>query len=265
MGRTAYRRVAKTSWPVGLGLAVAYACVMAMSQGGDSAATDPPPSSSSTSSATPSATSSPTGATADRLETLTVKGRAPMTGYEREEQFGQSWSDDVSASGGRNGCDQRNDVLRRDLDPIEVKPGTNGCVALGGELDDPYSGTSLTFEQGEKSGEVPVDHVVSLGNAWATGAQALTPEQRQELANDPVNLQPTTRTLNSQKGDGDAATWLPPATEYRCTYIARQIEVKARYELWVTQPEKDAMERVLRSCAATSIEPATWDVPEVAK
>jgi hypothetical protein len=34
----------------------------------------------------------------------------------------------------RNGCDQRNDVLRRDLVKRHTKPGTNGCVLAKGVL-----------------------------------------------------------------------------------------------------------------------------------
>src|SRR6476620_5452860 len=47
------------------------------------------------------------------LATLDVKGRAPKTGYDRE-LFGASWTDNVSVALGRNGCDTRNDILRRD-------------------------------------------------------------------------------------------------------------------------------------------------------
>ena len=36
---------------------------------------------------------------------------------------------------------------------------------------------------------------------------------------------------NQQKGDGDAATWLPPRKVFRCAYVSRQVAVKARYVL----------------------------------
>ena len=53
---------------------------------------------------------------------------------------------------------------------------------------------------------------------------------------------------NQAKGDSDAATWLPPARSYRCGYIAIQIAVKAKYRLWVTPAEHDAMQTVLSNC-----------------
>lgn len=54
--------------------------------------------------------------------------------------------------------------------------------------------------------------------------------------------------VNQSKGAGDAATWLPPLAGYRCEYVARQIQVKHNYNLWVTPPEFDAMERLLLNC-----------------
>ena len=177
------------------------------------------------------------------LETLSVKGRAPKTGYERS-QFGPAWSD-VD----RNGCDTRNDILKRDLTAIVFKSGTRDCVVLSGILLDPYSGEKISFERGVKSSmDVQIDHVVALSNAWQTGAFKLTAEKRMALANDPMNLFAVKGRLNSQKGDGDAATWLPPLKNIRCAYVSQQIVVKAKYGLWVTPPEKSAMRSLLAKC-----------------
>jgi len=177
------------------------------------------------------------------LETLAVKGRAPKTGYERS-QFGPAWSD-VD----RNGCDTRNDILNRDLTSIIYKPGTHQCVVLSGTLIDPYSGEKIAFERGvATSSDVQIDHVVALSNAWQTGAFKLTYEKRLAFANDPINLLAVKGRLNSQKGDGDAATWLPPLKSIRCAYVAQQIVVKAKYGLWVTPPEKAAMVGLLSKC-----------------
>jgi hypothetical protein len=177
------------------------------------------------------------------LESLAVKGRAPKTGYTRA-QFGQTWAD-VN----RNGCDTRNDILQRDLTNLSFRAGTRDCVVESGKLVDPYSGITINFIKGVKSSmEVQIDHVVALSNAWQTGAFKLTIEKRTQFANDPDNLLAVQGRLNSQKGDGDAATWLPPLKSYRCTYVAKQIAVKAKYGLWVTAPEKAAMKSILAKC-----------------
>ncbi|MET3172469.1 UNVERIFIED_ORG: hypothetical protein ABIB52_000293 [Arthrobacter sp. UYCu721] len=178
----------------------------------------------------------------DLLAALPIKGRAPKTGYDRG-LFGQAWAD-VD----RNGCDTRNDMLKRDLTGITY---TNSvpCKVQSGTLADPYTGTSISFLRGSAtSSAVQIDHVVALSDAWQKGAQQLTVEQRTAFANDPLNLQSTDGPTNMKKSDGDAATWLPPNKGFRCEYVARQISVKATYSLWVTQAEHDAMARILADC-----------------
>jgi len=179
---------------------------------------------------------------------LPVKGRAPRTGYDRDE-FGQAWAD-VD----HNGCDTRNDILGRDLVEAGYKPRTRECVIAYGVLDDPYSGRTIDFVRGqETSTAVQIDHVVALSDAWQKGAQRWDDARRTAFANDPLNLLAADGPLNQAKGDGDAATWLPPNKAFRCDYVARQVAVKLDYGLWVTQAESDAMTRVLAACPTTKL------------
>lgn len=173
------------------------------------------------------------------LNQLEVKGRAPKTGYSRAAFT--HWSDL-----NRDGCDSRNEILKRDLTQIVFKAGTRDCKVISGKLLDPFSGKTLTFSSSKST--VDIDHLVSLSNAWQTGAAYFDKKTRELLANDPLNLLAVDAKLNRQKGDGDAATWLPPLKSFRCEYVARQVEVKAKYSLWVTSAEKDAITRVLSSC-----------------
>lgn len=172
------------------------------------------------------------------LNQLAVKGRAPKTDY-RRTQFGDGWAF-------VNGCDVRNTILARDLKNVIV---STNCKVLSGDLNDPYTGKLIHFERGtESSDDVQIDHVVALSNAWQTGAQQISFDQREALANDPLNLLAVDGQANQEKGDGDAATWLPPHKAFRCQYVTRQIAVKKKYQLWVTLAEKEAMQRVLMSC-----------------
>ncbi|MFI7706967.1 HNH endonuclease family protein [Nonomuraea sp. NPDC049480] len=178
-----------------------------------------------------------------KLAKLAVKGRAPRTGFDRDE-FGPAWAD-VD----RNGCDTRNDILKRDLTNEKFKSGTHDCIVLSGTLKDPYSGKTIDFKRGQDTSmDVQIDHLIPLSDAWQKGAQRWSETKRKEFANDPLNLMAVDGPLNNQKSDSDAATWLPPRKSYRCTYIARQVDVKAKYELWVTSAEKDAMETILSDC-----------------
>jgi hypothetical protein len=210
--------------------------------------TPAPTTPSPTATATPTTSPVPTAAAADTalalLATIPVKGRAPKTGYDRTGMFGPAWKD-VD----RNGCDTRNDILRRDLTTVTIKAGTRGCLVLTGTLADPYTGKTIAFVRGQNtSSAVQIDHVVALMDAWQSGAQQIGQAQREALANDPLNLLAVDGPSNQRKGAGNAATWLPAVKAYRCTYVARQITVKAAYSLWVTQPEHDAMAQILSTC-----------------
>jgi hypothetical protein len=175
------------------------------------------------------------------VDELTVKGRAPLTGYARE-RFGSGWVD-VD----HNGCDTRDDILRRDLHDVRLRAGTHGCVVVSGTLIDPYTGATIAYVRGGGP-SVDIDHVVALGDAWQKGASRWSHSRRVELADDPLNLLAVSSSANRQKGDGDTATWLPHNKAFRCAYVARQVAVKLEYDLWVTAAEQAAMRRVLARC-----------------
>lgn len=179
------------------------------------------------------------------LDALTVRSKGSMTGYTREE-FGPAWTDNTDDPDGHNHCDTRNDILARDLTGISYKSGH--CTVATGTLDDPYTGKSIHFVRGPESTRIQIDHVVPLGDAWVTGAAKMTDTRREELAEDPLELLAADGPANEAKGDDDASEWLPANSGYQCSYVSRQIAVKAKYQLWVTSSEKSAMQHVLAGC-----------------
>lgn len=199
----------------------------------------PTPTESESSSGRPTASpSSKQGEARKALDQLEVKGRAPKTGYDRD-LFSDGW-------GSFYGCDWRNRILSRDLSSISYR---DDCIVESGVLKDPYTGRSIDFQRGVKTSlAVQIDHVVAVSDAWQKGAQQLNAAQRYNFYNDPLNLLAVDGPTNSAKGDSDAASWLPPNKGFRCHYVARQIAVKLKYELWVTKAEYEAMDRVLGSC-----------------
>jgi hypothetical protein len=198
-----------------------------------------PGSGSEAPSPAPSPTAAPdVAATLQLLATLPVKGRAPMTGY-RRSRYGEPWVD-VD----RNGCRTRDDVLSRDLTDRRYR---DRCVVVAGTLLDPYTHRVVAFRKADAA-QVQIDHVVALADAWQKGAQQWTQERRVAFANDPLDLLAVGSEVNQQKSNSDAASWLPPYKPYRCAFVTRQVQVKARYRLWVTPAERDAIRRVLASC-----------------
>ena len=164
--------------------------------------------------------------------------------YDRQA-FGQRWADTD-----HNGCDTRNDILARDLARPTFKPGTRDCVVLTGTLAEPYTGTTIQFQRGDKSSAlVQIDHVVALADAWRSGAWQWGAQRRQEFANDPENLLAVDGAANEDKSASSADQWLPPNVAFRCDYVKRQIAVKYAYGLSVTQAEQDAMATQLTTCS----------------
>ena len=172
------------------------------------------------------------------LEELEVKGRAPKTGYQREE-FYDNWPT-------VNGCNLRQRIIKREFGETA---GLNGCNVVSGEYDEPYTGEHLVYANNDEIAKgIQIDHVVALSDAWQKGAQYMSKELRYSIATDPLNLLAVDAVANSKKSDGDAATWLPSNKRFRCQYVARQISVKYKYQLWITEAEKEAMGKVLENC-----------------
>ncbi len=173
------------------------------------------------------------------LNQLLVKGRAPKTNYSRK-QFSLNW-------GKMNNCDLRNLILQRDL--TNVKLAEDNCTVLSGILKDNYSGEEIEFRRGlGSSAQIQIDHIVAVSDAWQKGAQQLSQAVRYQFYNDPLNLIAVKASQNQQKSDSDAASWLPKNKQFRCQYVARQVKVKQKYNLWVTAAEKAAIKRQLEKC-----------------
>lgn len=174
------------------------------------------------------------------LAKLKVRALGSQTGYDRD-YFSDGW-------GNIGGCDARNHVLWRDLTNITWRSNGN-CLVATGTLRDPYTGKVIQFVRGVRTSiAVQIDHVVSLSNAWKTGAASASATTRYNLYNDPLNLLAVDGPTNGSKSDSDASQWLPPNRAYHCAYVSRQVAVKVKYRLWVTTAEKTAMTKVLRTC-----------------
>ena len=215
--------------------------------GTDTAVPTPTPTASENTSAQP-------GTALAVLDTLAVKELGPQSGYDREADFGSPW---IDVDG--NGCDTRNDILRRDFEDITRQ---DWCLVYTGVIEDPYTGEVITFTRGRgTSNAVQIDHIVALSNAWKTGAPAWSQDKRIAFANDPLNLVAVDGPTNGAKGDDSADWWLPPKRSIWCWYVAHQVSVKSEYGLWVTPDEKVAMKEVLTTCPTQKA--FTSDYPEL--
>jgi hypothetical protein len=232
----------------------------------DSAGVPPtkPPSTPSVPS-TPSQPVSPSGSPStvgmelttllERVEVVATRPNAP--GYDRDCGpsggcvFGTEWNDATDAPDSHNGCDTRNDVLRRDLVNTMIDSATDGCVVLSGVLHDPYTGNTIRFVRGwGTSLAVQVDHLIPLAAAWDLGAWRWSPEKRATFANDTAHeLLAVDGPTNMSKGDSTPASWLPPNKAFRCEYGVRYLRNSLHWSIPITSADAVVLGHVARKCS----------------
>jgi hypothetical protein len=189
---------------------------------------------------TPTTAPVPTGPAAPgddpaaQLAALTVAPEAKMAGYSRD-RF-PHWS------GQGDGCDTRDVVLQRQ--GADVQTGDR-CKITAGTWTSVYDGVVVT-----DAGALDIDHTVALAEAWRSGADKWTDEQREKFANDLGGLQliAVTASSNRSKGDQDPAKWKPPVQAYWCPYARAVVSVKTMYALTVDEAERDALAAMLKTC-----------------
>lgn len=162
------------------------------------------------------------------------------SGYDRVRYFGTSWPDLDD-----DGCSEREEILARDFEE------TRGpvCKITAGTLRDPYTGQTIDFTRGkETSGQVQIDHVVALADAWSKGADQWDQEHRLQFANDPQNLLAVDGPANTAKSASDASEWLPENEDFWCEYATAQVQIKTKYTLGVSAAEKQTLDQVLTAC-----------------
>lgn len=168
----------------------------------------------------------------------------------RRDAFGESWTDDNSAPGGRNGCDTRNDILERDLvEKTYVSIKRCPTAVATGTLHDPYTNAVVAFTRGNQVGaSVQIDHIVPLALAWDLGARLWPVDMRVRFANDPANLIAVAGQVNQDKGDDEPAAWMPPNSAFHCQYAMQFIAVLRGYALPVDAPSADVLRRAAATC-----------------
>ncbi|MEH3034532.1 MAG: HNH endonuclease family protein [Aeromicrobium erythreum] len=176
------------------------------------------------------------------LDDLTTTSESHTTTYDRD--LFNHW---VDADG--DGCDTRAEVLK---DESSVATGHTGtCTITSGSWTSPYDGVKVT-----SAGDLDIDHMVPLKEAWISGAWDWSASRRQAFANDlgySLSLIAVTASSNRSKSDQDPDSWLPPLASYRCQYVKQWIAVKWRWNLTVDSAEASALRSGLSSCSSLSV------------
>jgi hypothetical protein len=210
-----------------------------LGQGGsDTARSGAGPSRALGAPAAPSAT-----AAREMLRGLRDARVGSMAGYSREEF--PYWAADGTEFGCEpdGSCDVRDDALIRDGRGVEVD---DECSFTSGEWLDPYTGKTLA-----DPGDVDIDHVVPLANAWRSGAASWDEEEREAYANDPGVLLSVDDAENQIKGDKGPEAWRPPNADYNCEYARRWIWIKHQWKLTINTNEKATLQAMLQACGTS--------------
>lgn len=148
-----------------------------------------------------------------------------------------------------DGCNTRAEVLIAEA----VEPPTVGpkCRLTGGRWFSYYDQVWVTSASG-----LDIDHMGPLAEAWDSGASTWSAQRREAYANDlgaEASLVAVTARSNRSKSDQDPATWLPPAAEVHCRYIAEWVGTKLRWTLSADEAEAAAMREVAADCPGMTV------------
>lgn len=169
-----------------------------------------------------------------QLASLEVEPEGSGSDYDREEF--PHWSP-VEGN-----CNTRETVLARDGEGVES--GAD-CYPTSGDWHSEYDGEAFT-----EAGDLDIDHVVPLAEAWRSGADEWSTAEREDFANDLEGPQliAVSASSNRAKGDQDPTSWWPEEAGYRCTYAKMWVATKHRWELSLQSEEKAALTDELASC-----------------
>lgn len=179
------------------------------------------------------------GEARQQLAGLAVAQVGSMAGYSREAfphwstAVDYGWNVDAS-------CDVRDAALIRDGKRLQIG---EYCDVESGRWLDPYTGNAYT-----DPGDIDIDHVVPLANAWRSGASTWSTPNREAYANDPAVLLSAEDNANQEKGDKGPEAWVPPNGSYDCEYARRWISIKSDWGLAVNPAEKSTLREMLATC-----------------
>ncbi|MFB8765867.1 GmrSD restriction endonuclease domain-containing protein [Nocardiopsis alba] len=167
-----------------------------------------------------------------QLDSLTVAPKGPQDGYDRS--LFPHWNVVDSP------CTARQVVLQRDGHDVVTD---SRCQPTSGSWWSAFDDEWVE----DVPGDISVDHLVPLSEAWKTGAADWSTSERADFANDVESSQLwlATPSSNGAKGDKDPSEWMPTNTSVHCDYVKSWIDVKHRYDLTITSTEKSSLNGTL--------------------
>ena len=189
-----------------------------------------------------------------RVDALELLGQLE-TGTEDGDGFVRSefaaWLDQDG-----DGCNTRAEVLISESKGPVVT--SEGCRVRRGTWLSRYDGQRLT-----RARDMGIDPLVSLAEAWSSGAKLWTSETRDRFANDlgyRFSLNAVSRKSQTARAGGEPTEWLP-RRQFQCNYAKQYAAVKYRWDLQVDPDERSTLRTLIRRCDdRTIIEPVRAEI-----
>lgn len=134
-------------------------------------------------------------------------------------------------------------VILLDKNDNITKEKSKACSILKGKWIDPYTGTTITDPT-----KTDVDHTSALAATARAGGQSWDKQKKEDFANDLDHLIVTSQKANRGKSDKTPSEWMPEKKDSWCVYSRTYVNILSKYNLNITQADKDVLNNVLSNC-----------------
>ena len=138
---------------------------------------------------------------------------------------------------------EKGSIVYLDKNDKETKDKMKACSIKSGVWHDPYSNETI-----KDPTKLDIDHTGALSWTAKAGGQEWDKQKKQDYANDFEHLVVTTAKQNRTKGDKGPSEWMPELS--KCEYSKVYTHIVKKYNLNLTQADKNTLENALNSCAA---------------
>lgn len=160
--------------------------------------------------------------------------------YDREKYFGNGWKYDKATK-----TNTRTKVLQAQGQDIKMDDKNK---VMAGRWYIQYTGQEIVCNEKNEVSKLQIDHICALSWCWKSGAQQLTQEQREALANDVEdNLCVCDSHTNISKSDKSIVDYQPSNKSYQLTYAEKWIKVCNKYSLHLTQLEYNTIKNIINN------------------
>lgn len=160
----------------------------------------------------------------------------------------------------RDGINQRNYVLARDLQDVEWNE--EGTRVLSGWHIDPFLDERVEVDETNISSEIDIDHVLPLSYAWSD-YHYKDRDDRRDFANYDMNLLAVNASENRiKKSDLSPAVYMPPNEGFHCDYALMWTHTSMTQDISLNTQDIGILDDTLHECVINAVGEETEEMLE---